>query len=450
MPDSLCRITVAACVEDAHCAVDLAIPADMDIGHLLPQIVDILRPDKAVSGNDWRLSRLGDPPMDESMTLCDSAVRDGEVLILTTAEPPAAEWVECDPCHAMVAGGAASSGPALRMFPAICCVLLGGFGAVALAWPSAHTAASVNVMTGAGVAVTAAAGAEVVRRLNGDPLICVPLTLIAVLYAGAVGFLAVPPGPPASGLLMASAASFSASILLPRVTGSGRIVLTAVAALSVLIAAVAAAGVAWGWHLHTGGAALASVSLAALACAPRIAMVLTGADPTTPRIDDSQTESTAAVTPDAGLCHRTLTGLVVGSSIAAALGAASVAAGEIRDVGPTLRNIAFSAVVALVLLLRARTHIDPSRRIGLAAAAVSTATAGFAAAAASCPTYAYVISALAAAAGAAALGFLLRPTVSPVVTRIVEVVEYLAIAAVVPIACWVGGIYGWARDVNLL
>jgi type VII secretion integral membrane protein EccD len=305
-------------------------------------------------------------------------------------------------------------------------------------------------MTGAGVAVIAATGAAVVRRLNGDPLICVPLSLIAVLYAGAVGFMAVPPGPPASGLLMAFAASFSASILLLRVTGSGRTFLAAAATLSVLIAAVAAAGVAWGWPLHTGGAALASVSLAGLGCAPRIAMILSGADPTTPKIDYSLTESTATVTPDAGLCHGTLTGLVVGSSIAAAFGAASVAAGEIRDAGPTLRNIAFTAVVALVLLLRARTYVDPSRRIGLAAAAVFTATVGFAAAAASFPTHAYVISALAAIAGAAALGSLARPTVSPVVTRIVEAVEYLAIAAVVPVAGWVGGIYGLARGVKLL
>jgi type VII secretion integral membrane protein EccD len=450
MQDSLCRITVAACAKDAHCAVDLAVPTDMDIGHLLPQIVDILRPEEPVSAKDWRLSRLGDPPMDESVTLRDSAVRDGEVLMLTAAEPPAVERVHCDPCHAMVAGAAAGSGPVLRMFAAICCVLLGGSGAVALVWTPERTATAGNVITGAVVVVTAAAAAAAVRRLNGDPLMCVPLSLVAVLYAGAVGFLAVAPGPPASGLLMAFAASFSASILMLRVTGHGRTLLTAAATLSVLIAAVAAAGVAWGWHLHAGGAVLASVSLAALGFAPRISMVLSGADPTTPRIDDSQTEPIAAVTPDAGLCHRTLTGLVVGSSIAAALGAASVAAWEIRDAGSALRDIAFTAVVGLVLLLRARTYIDPSRRIGLSAAAVFTATAGLAAAAASCPEQAHVISALAAAGGAAALGFLVRRTVSPVASRIVEVVEYLAIAAVVPIACWVGGIYGLARGVNLL
>ena len=64
MPDSLCRLTVAACSDDAHCAVDLALPADMYIGQLMPQIVDLVHRDTVlpVSGRHWRLSRLGDPP----------------------------------------------------------------------------------------------------------------------------------------------------------------------------------------------------------------------------------------------------------------------------------------------------------------------------------------------------------------------------------------------------
>ncbi|MGO4442467.1 type VII secretion integral membrane protein EccD [Mycobacterium sp. 2YAF39] len=445
MPDSLCRVTIAACTEDAHRAVDLALPAGMHIDQLLPQIVDILQPAGPVS--DWRLCRLGDPPMDESMTLNDNAVRDGEVLILTTSEPPVAEWAACDPCRAMVSIGPGSAVPVPRMFPAICGVVVGGFGAAALAWAATGNPTAGDAITGTLVAATAAAAAAVVRRLNGDPLISVPLSLIAVLYAGVVGFLAVPPGPPASGLLMAFAATFSASILLLRVTGCGRTCLTAVATLSVLTVAVAAVGATWELQLQAGGAALATLSLATLGFAPRLAMLLCGAGPSTPSIDDQHAEETDAVTPNAGRCQRTLTGLVVGSSIAATVGAASVAA----DIaGPALRDLTFTAVVALVLLLRGRTHVHPHRRIGLVVTAVLTAAAGFAAATVSAPAQAHVVSVLAAASGAAALGFLIRPKVSPVVSRIVEVVEYLAIAAVVPVAAWVAGIYGLARGVNLI
>jgi hypothetical protein len=40
-------------------------------------------------------------------------------------------------------------------------------------------------------------------------------------------------------------------------------------------------------------------------------------------------------------------------------------------------------------------------------------------------------------------------TVNPLARRTVEVLEYLALAAVVPLACWVGGLYGLIRGVSL-
>ena len=108
MPDSLCPLTVAVCTADTHCAIDLTLPADMHIGQLLPQIVDIVHRDaEPDTACDWRLSRLGDLPMDESMTLNDNDVRAGDVLMLTTVEPPAAEWVDYDPCHTIAAAGTA-------------------------------------------------------------------------------------------------------------------------------------------------------------------------------------------------------------------------------------------------------------------------------------------------------------------------------------------------------
>jgi type VII secretion integral membrane protein EccD len=331
------------------------------------------------------------------------------------------------------AGGA----PALRILPGICCVLLGGFGAVALAWPTARVATAGLIVTGTCLAVAATVAAAVVRRLRGEPMICVPLSLIAVLYAGAVGFLTVPPGQPASGLLLASAVTFSAAILLLRITGLGRTCLTSIATLGALIAAVAAAGATWGLQLNAVGAALVTLSLATLGLAPRLSMVISRTD-------------ADAVAPSAGLCHRILTGLVMGSSIAAALGAASVAIGETRGAGSALRDTTFTAVVALVLLLRMRTHVDPTRRAGLAVAAMLAAAGGFVAAAVTAPVHIHVISALAAIAGAAALSCLLSPTVSPIALRIVEVLEYVALAAVVPMACWVGGIYTLARGMNLI
>ena len=161
-------------------------------------------------------------------------------------------------------------------------------------------------------------------------------------------------------------------------------------------------------------------------------------------------DTTPEAAPNVRRCHHLLTGLVVGSSIAAALGAAAVAVAEGRDPGSAVRGTAFIVIVALVLLLRVRTHVDATRRSGLAAAAVLSAIASFVSAVTAAPTHAHVVSALAAIIGAAALGCIVRPTVSPIVLRIVEIVEYVALAAVIPMACWVGGIYGWARGMNLV
>ncbi|ORB66881.1 type VII secretion integral membrane protein EccD [Mycolicibacterium tusciae] len=433
MPDSLCRLTVASCTDDAHRAVDLALPADVSVGELVPQIVDLVHRDGTQEpGLDWVLSKLGEPPMTESESLNDNDVRDGDLLILTTTEPAPAEWSPCDPCHAV----AADRTTAPRMLPAIACVLLGGCGAAALAWPAAGVAMSSRIVVGACLAVAAGVGAVVIPRLRGDPLICVTLSMITVLYAGATGFLTVRTSTAVAGLLLASATIFAVAILLLRVTTSGRTCLTAIATLAVLVSATAAAAVSWRLQLSAGGAMVVGLSLATLGFTPRLAMAFTGITPDT--------------APNVRRCHQTLTGLVAGSSAAAALGAIAVVVAEVCDAGSALRGTSFIAIVALVLLLRVRTHVDATRRASLAGAGVLCLLAGFAAAAVAAPAHAHVASVLAVSMGAAALGGIVRPTVSPIALRTVEVIECVAIAAVIPMACWVGGIYGWARGMNLI
>jgi type VII secretion integral membrane protein EccD len=267
-------------------------------------------------------------------------------------------------------------------------------------------------------------------------MICATLSLIAVLYAGATGFLTVRTGTAVAGLLLGSAAIFAAGILLLHVTNCGRTLLTAITTLAVLVSATAAVAVSWGLQLSAGGAILVGLSLAALGFTPRLAMAFTGITPDT--------------APNVRRCHQTLTGLVAGSSAAAALGAIAVVVAEVCDAGSALRGTSFIAIVALVLLLRVRTHVYATRRASLAGAGVLCLLAGFAAAAVAAPAHAHVASVLAVSMGAAALGGIVRPTVSPIALRTVEVIECVAIAAVIPMACWVGGIYGWARGMNLI
>ena len=141
---------------------------------------------------------------------------------------------------------------------------------------------------------------------------------------------------------------------------------------------------------------------------------------------------------------------MIGSSGSAALGAVLVACGGLHDHGSALSAAVFTAAIGLVLLLKARTYVDPTRRIGLAIGAMFSAAACFAVVVASVPEHAHWISVLGAAAGIAALSPLFGLTVSPVARRAVELAEYLVLAAVVPVACWVGGLYGLVRDMALI
>jgi type VII secretion integral membrane protein EccD len=286
-------------------------------------------------------------------------------------------------------------------------------------------------------------------RTRADTLVCVPLSLVAVMFAASVGFMAVPAGPCAAHALLASAAAFSAAILLLRLTGCGTGCLTAAATVTALTTAVAGASLAWQLPTNAVGASLATLALAMLGLAPRLAVAVTGIGPPTPSIDDLR--EPPVITPArAAFAHRLLTGLVAGSSIAAALGAVAVALGQLRNGESTLIAVAFTAVAGLALVLRARMHADASRRITLVVSGIVGLTACFAIGVVTAPGHAYLFSAVAAAAGAAALSLCAGLTFGPLVRRAVEVVEYVALAAVIPLACWVGGLYGLVRGMSLI
>jgi hypothetical protein len=144
-----------------------------------------------------------------------------------------------------------------------------------------------------------------------------------------------------------------------------------------------------------------------------------------------------------------LTGLVIGSAGAAALGAALAASGCADDGRMWPKGAVFAVVVGLVMVLRARTHIDMCRRTALIVGGTTALAAGASLVVVSTPGQANWICLIAIAIGVSMLGGELGATVNPLVRRTVEVSEYFALAAVVPLACWVGGLYGLIRGVSL-
>jgi hypothetical protein len=47
------------------------------------------------------------------------------------------------------------------------------------------------------------------------------------------------------------------------------------------------------------------------------------------------------------------------------------------------------------------------------------------------------------------LGGLAGAAANPLARRAIDIAEYLALAAVVPLACWVAGLYGLIRGLSL-
>jgi type VII secretion integral membrane protein EccD len=439
--DSLCRLTVQSGEDDGSLAVDLALPRNADVGLLMPAIVDLVHRDPTTpeAVRRWRLSRLGGPSLDESMTLNDNHVRDGELLLLTAIEPPAPQWVGRDPCHAAAHVDTGNNPQALGIIAIVACLCAAGIGAAALAWSGINALSAGHMITGSLLAAAAAVGAVVARRAQHGALPCVALSVIAAVYTAAVGFLAVPAGPSAANGLLAAAAGLSMVILLRRLTGCGTVCLTAIASGSALASATAAVCVAWTLPAEAAGAALAILSLGLLGVAARVSIMVAGLEPAQSTVDDAQV----------ALAHQTLTGLVIGSSSSVALGSALVALGGLDNTGSWPSAAVFTTVVGLVLLLRARTHSDMSRRIALAAGGMVSAAAAFTVIVVSAPAQAHWMTMLAAAAGTGALGWFCGLTVSPVVRRAIELLEYLALAAVLPLACWAVGLLELVRGLSL-
>lgn len=248
--------------------------------------------------------------------------------------------------------------------------------------------------------------------------------LAASGLAGVAGFVAVPGGPGAPNALLAVAAAgtvAAAAVPSSGCSGPVRATLCCLAGLAVAAAVVGMACAATGMSLQAAGAVGTAVAVGVVRMAGRIALVSRRA---------------------AREAHDLLTGLVAASAAAVVLGSLGVAAGQAvpRPVG-----VAFAAVAGVALLLRARSHSDSRQIAALLAGGVTTiGTAVLTAGSGPWPAaVALALAGVAIGAGFAA------PPASPLARRAAEVLESLALGALVPLACWLCGVYGAARGLSL-
>lgn len=435
-------------VHAGSAVTDLALPAGVPVAVLIPPIVDILGARDRDGSGEARRYQLSCPaaaPLSTSATLAQNDIRDGAVLVLTraTGPPPAPRYD--DVAEAVSATLGAGARPetqrrqASRLTGAVAASCVTGTGALALirdAFGGSATHLTVGVAASAGF--VALLGAAVAHRAYGDAMAGLALSVIATVFAVLAGLLAVPGAPGLSNVVLAATAAAVTSVLAMRLSGCGVVTLIALSCVATIVAVAALVGVITTAPLRAIGAVSALISVGLLGAAARASIALAGLSPELPPTSELDNKAIRA--------GNWTTGLRAGFSSAAVLGGVvTVLAGA-----PRLSCIAFGALTGAVLLLRARSDHGAAALVLAVCGIVSIATA-FGAVALSMPEQDAWTAAITATLAAAAilLGFV-APTISlsPLLGRGVEALECAALVAMVPVTCWVCGVYSAVRGLT--
>ena len=457
------RLSVQA--DSVH--VDLVLSAEAPIGSLIPPIVDILAGHGGYRSGPvavrYQLSLPGNVALDPSKTLAQIGIRDGTELILTSSAAELMTPRFDDPAEAVSASVAAAerrwTRRAVRLVGALIATWLAGVRAVVMI-RTGFDANGARRSGGVGIAVTVALlallAAVIAYRLFREQSAGLTLGLLAIGFAGLAGLLAVPGGPGAPNALFAAAAAATSAAVI-RVMGCHAVIFNALTCFGAATATAALVGAVTAVPLQTIGAASAAISLALVEVSAPVSIMLARLSPQLPPNPDT-TPGEPLSGPDhlntsAIRAHTWLTSLIVTFSASAALGAIGAAGGPYLTGGPRVPGITFATVIGGVLMLRARAHRDLARSVPLIICGTVAFSAALVFAAVAYPRHTAHIAAasMVLAAVALCLGFISHSTtVSPVGQRSVELLESLALAAVVPLACWVCELYGAARSANLL
>jgi type VII secretion integral membrane protein EccD len=447
-------------VHAGDAVVDLALPSGMPIASLIPPIVDTLKSHGADSSAGLRAARYqlsgpGAATLNSSMTLAQSGIRDGDILILSRSATPSPVFRYDDVAEAVSETlngriwSQSQNHRATRLSAALAAGWLTGVGGLALIRNTftANTVSSLGTAAGiaALVAFVAVMLAALAQRAYRDSTAGLTLSLIATAFAAIAGFLAVPGTPGVPNVLLAATAGGVTAVLAQRVSDCGAATLTAASCFAMVVAVAAFGGVVTGAPLYVIGAVAALVSLGLLGVAARVAIALAGLSPkpADPQDDGSAADGLAA---RAIRADEWLASLLAAFSSSAAVGAIiTVLAGT-----PRLGCIAYGAATSALLLLRANS-VDRKRTLVCVISGVVTIGTTFGCAAISTPEHGPWIAAATALLVAATvyLGFVAPAiSLSPIARKSVELFECLVLIAMVPLTCWICGLYGAARGLH--
>lgn len=477
----LSRVTV---VVGAH-LIDVGLPTTVSVSVLAGEVIDMADlggtnghwDHDAASEQRWTFARLGGAVIDPRRTLAEAEVFDGDVLLIREVGTPAPS-ILADELGS--SGGESAAGPGLRWpaatgFHAASAVLS---IAAALALPTFASAprlfgipvvATTLVLVGllgVTLAVTRARRAQNADSAAGPTAAVLPLLFGGLLYVvpSVQGFAALP---------VALGVTALTALLLLLLTETGGALFSAVITAAAFGIPTSLVALTVDPALPTVGAVLASVALVVVYLAPGITIMVsrlpvprvpTAGEP----LDDIEIQGGTAVNgvdavraisrlvpTEEGMARRVsrasqyLTGVVCAAAVAAVAGA-GLAVGAAN--GFRWQGVTFGIAVATVLCLRGRSHHDRVQAAALIGGGLLTTLLVVTEIAVFLPELRVwaafllvVVITLVVACGLLAPRF----EFSPVMRRLAELGEYLAVGLILPLACWIIGVYAFFRGLRL-
>jgi type VII secretion integral membrane protein EccD len=467
--------------------IDVAVPTRVSTSAVVNDVIELANerlllvegPSAKLDNSEgkWAFSRLTGELIEPELSLAEAGVCDGDLLVIGAAGAPAASPLS-DDLEGLAeskdnAGCPLAEQPWLTPWFALSLAMSVAAALLlpeAVRWPrvlGVPVAAAAVVAAGIGCVI---AGFVVSARSDGKRgtagLSGPALTLI---FGGAL--YVVPGLRGAEALPMALAVTALVALLQLLGSGRSRALYTTVIGLAVLGTPAALGQQLLHASPRAAGAGVATFAVIVVYLAPRLTIVLSGTPvPRVPTagepLDDIETQvgttvegvgaiGKQVIPNEEGMADQVrrarehLTGLVAAAAVLAAVGCyfALDAASELFWPG-----IAFGLLVATVLCLRGRSHHDLVQSAVLIGAGLLIALSVVVKTATYVDDWqvkaAVTLVALTALAVLCGLVAPLREF-SPVVRRQVELLEYLAIALIFPLACWIIRVYAFFREMRI-
>ncbi len=452
------RVTVVA----PHTRVDLALPVQATVAEVVLQVVELVgaeADDPAGGAGGWLLSRLDGNPLDPGRSVVSTDLGDGDVLYLTPRSsrlPPAlfddvvdaiAKATSSRPDHwttsttrrtvLALAGLLAASG-------------VGGLAVAGPPWggPLAVAVGGAIALLLAAAGLSRAAGDSVAGAVAG--LAALPYAAWAGARAGTSGAQILPEG--ASALLLGAAALTLACAVAGVAVGDHVPVFGAAGAVGAGVALAAAAAIAFDASATSVSAVLAALSIMTLPWLPMLSVRLARLPLPTVPVDMAEFRRDEQPITGPDMAGRARQGDAVLTALIAAL--ASTVTGCMIVLGRADSSWArwLAGCLCLVLVLRSRQLLGHLQRLLLlapGAGGLVGLTAGLVGGAGSSWQYATAPGALLLAA--AMFGYALslpRRGASPYAARLVDLLEFVALASLLPLVGAVLGLYTKVRGLG--